>query len=89
MQWRTIVEFYGVPRHRAGRSELSVSAATLAEALAQVEQNCPGLKGLRRADGSLAPQYLISIDGGEFTRDLALPIAEGTRLLLLSADAGG
>jgi molybdopterin converting factor small subunit len=89
MKPKVTVEFYGMPRHKAGCSELAVSAATLAEALAQIELSCPGLKGLFRADGSLEPQYLISIDGREFTRDLDYPLSAGTRLLLLSADAGG
>jgi hypothetical protein len=84
-----IVEFFGVPRWRAGRAELRVAAGTGAEVLARVEHACPGLAGLVRADGRLAPQYLLSLDGHRFVNDLGAAVRAGTRLLLLSADAGG
>jgi hypothetical protein len=84
-----IVEFFGVPRVRAGRAEMSVAAATAAEALAAVAAVCPALAGTRTADGQLAPQYLLSLDGGRFVTDLTQPMRPGDRLLLLSADAGG
>jgi molybdopterin converting factor small subunit len=83
------VEFYGVPRLRAGRSELTVRAATVAEAVAEVVVACPGLAGLRQPDGWLAPQYVLSLDGERFLTDPAERLRAGDRLLLLSADAGG
>lgn len=82
------IEFFGIPRQRAGRAELSVDAATAAAALAQVAAACPDLGGLV-TDGRLARQYLLSVDGERFVADLAEPLPAGTRLLLLSADAGG
>jgi molybdopterin converting factor small subunit len=85
---RVTVEFFGVPRARAGRAELAVEAATVAEALAAVERACPGLKGLVRS-GRLAPHYLLSVNGTEFIGDLQRPLGLKDRLLLLSADAGG
>jgi molybdopterin converting factor small subunit len=88
-QYAVIVEFYGVPRARAGRPEIDVLAATVAEALAAVADRCPALKGLFQSDGRLAPQYLVSVEGEHFVTDLAEPLRPGTRLLLLSADAGG
>ena len=83
------VEFYGMPRQRAGRSELTVAAQTPAELLAAVERACPGLAGLRQPDGRLAPLYLLSIEGRQFVTDLNQLLRPGERLLLLSADAGG
>jgi molybdopterin converting factor small subunit len=83
------VEFYGVPRARAGRKDLGVRAATAGEALAAVITACPALAGVRRPDGRLDPQYLLSLDGVRFVTDLAQPLRAGDRLLLLSADAGG
>jgi molybdopterin converting factor small subunit len=83
------VEFYGVPRQRAGRAELAVAARSVAELLAAVERACPGLVGLRRSDGQLAGHYLLSIDGRQFTSDLEQELQPGDRVLLLSADAGG
>lgn len=79
---RVTVELYGVPRHRFGVAEVTVEAATARAALA-------GLPGVLAADGRLAPQYLLSVDGGRFVTDLDAELPAGTRLLLLSADAGG
>jgi sulfur-carrier protein len=83
------VEFYGVPRLRAGRAELAVPPGTAAEVLAAVERACPGLAGLVRGDGRLAAHYLLSVNGQRFVTDLRQPLRAGERLLLLSADAGG
>jgi molybdopterin converting factor small subunit len=84
-----MVEFYGVPRQRAGRSELAVPAGTAAAVLAAVERTCPGLAGLVQPSGRLAPHYLVSLDGQRFVMDLSQELRSGDRLLLLSADAGG
>jgi hypothetical protein len=83
------VEFYGVPRQRAGCAELTVRARTVAELLEAVERACPGLAGLRRPDGRLAAHYLLSVEGRQFVSDVCLELRPGERVLLLSADAGG
>jgi molybdopterin converting factor small subunit len=83
------VELFGVPRLRAGRSELRVEAVTVAELLAAVERACPGLAGLARPDGRPAPHYLLSLDGRSFLSDPGHALRPGDRVLLLSADAGG
>jgi hypothetical protein len=83
-----VVEFFGIPRQRAGCMELRVPARTAAEALAVVEQRCPQLAGLLAAD-RLDPLFLLSIDGVRFVDDLGVSLRPGARLLLLSADAGG
>lgn len=83
------VEFYGVPRLRAGRAELIVLAATVGDVLDTVTRTCPALAGVRQPDGRLAPQYLLSVGGERFVTDMAQALRPGDRLLLLSADAGG
>jgi hypothetical protein len=83
-----MVEFFGIPRQRAGRAELDVPAGTVAELLAAVERACPGLSGLTR-DGRVSPHYLLSLDGQRFVTDLRQAVQPGERILLLSADAGG
>jgi molybdopterin converting factor small subunit len=83
------VEFFGIPRHRAGCAEGVVHGGTLADVLAAIESAYPGLHGLRRADGGLAPHYLLSLDGDRFLSDPQQRLEPGCRLLLLSADAGG
>ena len=83
------VEFYGVPRQRAGRAELEVAARTIGELLEAVEHACPGLAGLRRPDGRLTAHYLLSVEGRQFVSDVRQEVRPGDRVLLLSADAGG
>ena len=85
---KVTIEFFGMPRQRAGRMEIEVSAFTVGEALAAVEQACPGLVGLL-TDGQLAPYYLLSINGNQFGTDMRHALKPGDHLLLLSADAGG
>jgi hypothetical protein len=83
------VEFFGIPRQRAGRAELTVPPSTVAELLAHLEQTCPGLKGLKQGDGRLSPHYLLSLDGQRFVTDVQEMLRPGDRLLVLSADPGG
>jgi molybdopterin converting factor small subunit len=86
---RVTVELYGIPRQRAGRTELVVPGGSVADVLAAVSQACPGLAGLVQADGRLSPHYLISINGRRFASDLSQRLDPTDRVLLLSADAGG
>jgi molybdopterin converting factor small subunit len=83
------VEFFGIPRQRAGRAELHVRAGTVGETLAAVEQVCPALAGVSRPDGRVSPHYLLSVNGERFLTDLAYRLQPGDHLLLLSADSGG
>jgi molybdopterin converting factor small subunit len=83
------VEFYGIPRQRAGCAEIAVPAATVGELLTGVMQQCPGLNNLVRADGRLSPHYLLSVNGTRFVHAPQHPLQPGDQVLLLSADAGG
>jgi molybdopterin converting factor small subunit len=83
------IEFYGIPRQRAGRPDLTVTGRTIGDILSAVETACPGLAGLVQKDGKLSAYYLLSVDGREFAADERQPLKQGQRLLLLSADAGG
>lgn len=84
-----IIEFYGIPRARAGRTEITVSAATAGDALRAAAKECPGLGELIQANGKLISYFRLSLDGKSFVLDLERPIQTGDRLLLISADAGG
>ena len=88
-QPKITVELFGMPRARAGVKEVVVLASTVTEALAEVIKECPKLADVFRADGSLSPHYLLSLDGQRFVTDLSHPLRSEDRLLLLSADAGG
>lgn len=83
------VEFFGIPRRRAGRAELRLPVATVAGVLSALRQHCPGLHDLLRPDGRLTGHYLLSLEGQRFLTDLEEPLRPGAHLLLLSADAGG
>ena len=78
------VEFYGLPRERAGVGEVAVGPGSVREVLSSVAVALPRLRPL--LDG---PHVLLSIDGERFVEDLDEPLAHGSRLLVLSADAGG
>jgi molybdopterin converting factor small subunit len=83
-----VIEFFAIPRARAGRAELRLSAGSVREALAGVMAHCPRLAGLLSPDGRLNPGYLVAL-GEAFVADLDAPLRPGDRLMLLSADAGG
>jgi len=82
------VEFLGIPRERAGISELEVDAATFGQLLQTLATRCPGLGALMTADG-LHPSIAANLNGDVFVSDLATQFADDDRLLILSADAGG
>lgn len=84
-----MVEFLGIPRQRAGRAELAVSAGTIEHVLSVVQHFCPAFTDLMGAEGRLSPQYALSLNGKRFLRDMDYLLAPGDRLLLMSADAGG
>jgi molybdopterin converting factor small subunit len=83
------VEFFGVPRLRAGTARLEVEAATLAEALRAVADRCPALAGTVIRGDRVHPAYRVCLNGDRFLDGPGTPLAEGDALLLLAADAGG
>ncbi len=83
------VEFLGIPRLRTGRATLSIDAKTVGELLDGIARECPGFHESCLADGSLRPEYLLSIGGRVFTRDRNTPLAADDEVLILSADVGG
>jgi molybdopterin converting factor small subunit len=82
------VEFLGIPRERAGVSELEIEAETLGQLLGTLVTRCPALSELMTAKG-LHPSIVANLNGDEFVSDLATALSKGDRLLILSADAGG
>ncbi len=83
------VEFYGIPRARAGTAAWQTQAATLEELLRAVGHRFPQLEGECLMNGRLAPGYTANLNGDRFVLDPATPLAPGDSVLLLSADAGG
>jgi molybdopterin converting factor small subunit len=82
------VEFLGIPRERAGVSEMEVQAQTFGQVLGALSARFPELGELITAEG-LHPSIIANLNGDEFVSALDTPLSENDRLLLLSADAGG
>lgn len=82
------VEFLGVPRQRAGISELEVQADTLGELFGTLAAKIPSLGELIAA-GKLHPSIVANLNGDRFVSDPETLLNEEDCLLILSADAGG
>jgi molybdopterin converting factor small subunit len=82
------IEFYGVPRERAGVDDLHVDAATLGQALDTLAARCPRLAEFING-GALHPAFAVNLNGDAFVSDPLTPLADSDHLLILSADAGG
>jgi sulfur-carrier protein len=87
------IEFYGIARERAGKSELTLDprAAQLAlgDLLNQIALQIPKLGQELIAGGELHPSLTANLDGQSFVRDPQAMIRDGQSILILSADAGG
>jgi molybdopterin converting factor small subunit len=82
------VEFLGIPRERAGVSEMELEAETFGQVLGELSARCPGLSDLITAEG-LHPSLAANLNGDEFVRSLDTRLTRSDRLLILSADVGG
>jgi molybdopterin converting factor small subunit len=82
------VEFLGIPRERAGVSELEIEAETLGQLLGTLARQCPALGELIAAD-RLHPSIAANLNGDAFVSDPETALSRDDRVLILSADAGG
>jgi molybdopterin converting factor small subunit len=82
------VEFLGVPRQRAGTSQMEVQADTLGQLLARLADEVPPLRALIDGD-RLISSFTANLNGDRFVSDPRTALAEADRVLILSADAGG
>ena len=82
------VEFLGIPRERAGVSEVEIEATTLGQALGSLAIRFPALGELITA-GALDRSIAANLNGDVFVSDPQTLLAADDRLLLLSADVGG
>ncbi|MFP6693011.1 MAG: hypothetical protein VB875_08340 [Pirellulales bacterium] len=83
------VEFYGVPRVRAGITETTSAGRRLEHVLTDLETRFPGLAECCIAGGKLRPGYVANLDGQRFTTDEQTELSAYNSVLILSADAGG
>jgi molybdopterin converting factor small subunit len=82
------VEFLGVPRQRAGVSEVEVRADTLGHLLGTLAERIPSLGELIAVD-RLQSSFVANLNGDRFVSDPETPLSENDCVLILSADAGG
>jgi molybdopterin converting factor small subunit len=82
------VEFLGVPRQRAGISELEVHANTLGQLLGTLATRIPPLSEFIAVD-RLHSSFAANLNGDRFISDPATPLVPEDCVLILSADAGG
>ncbi len=89
------VEFFGIPRLRAGRADSVLHldgnrhSAPLSEILTALAEEFPALGRDCIDGGRLRQGYIANINGSRFVSDPAAKIADGESLLILSADVGG
>jgi molybdopterin-guanine dinucleotide biosynthesis protein A len=84
-----MVEFFGVPRLRAGLPGLEVRAGNLGDALLELGHACPALLGTVLNGREVLAEYAVNLNGEQFIRDPATPLHKGDSLILLSIDVGG
>jgi molybdopterin converting factor small subunit len=82
------VEFLGVPRQRAGISEVDVQADTLGQLLGTLAEKIPSLAALIAVD-RLHASFVANLNGDQFVSDPGTQLHENDCVLILSADAGG
>lgn len=82
------VEFYGVPRERAGIVEVELQARTLGQLLTSLAERFPSLGELIAAD-HVRTAVVASLGGDRFVTDPRTELKDDDCVLVLSSDAGG
>jgi molybdopterin converting factor small subunit len=85
---RMHVEFLGIPRQRAGVSEIEVQADTLGQLLGILSARIPSFSELINVD-RLHSALVANLNGERFISDPQTPLRQDDSVLILSADAGG
>lgn len=82
------VEFFGLPRERAGIPGVELEAETLGQLFENLAAQFPPLAEFVCAN-RLQPVFIANLNGDCFVSDPATPLCESDHVLILSADAGG
>ena len=87
------VEFYGIPRQRAGVAATTIDVAAartpLNDVFRQLGERFPALARDCFDQHGLRGGYAANVNGERFVSDASTPLPDGSCLLILSADAGG
>lgn len=87
------VEFFGIPRERAGTPDTTVEVdgdvARMSDVLSELANRFPSLSETCFDNGRLLADYRASIDGDRFVSGPDEFVRTGEVILIMSADAGG
>ncbi len=83
------VEFFGIPRARAGVAKTTASGNSLGDVLAGLAARFPDLAETCIDARRLRAGYTANLGGERFVTDPETTFREGDTLLLLNFDAGG
>ena len=83
------IEFFGIPRARAGVAEASAEGNSLGEVLSDLARQFPALTEECIDGDRLRVGYTANLGGDRFVTDPQTPVVDGDKVLLLSLDAGG
>ncbi len=83
------VEFFGIPRQRAGVAQTVVEATRFDELLARLALRFPQLAKTCFQGSQLRPTFAANLNGERFIVAPDTPLKPGDAVLILSADAGG
>ncbi len=85
------VEFYGIPRVRAGVARTTARGGSIAQVLQDLAGRFPnfGRECLHPETEELRPEYALCINGESFVRASETRLVDGATVLILSADVGG
>ena len=88
---RVRVEFFGMPRQRAGLATVDVEVAslTLGDVLVAAGKQLPEFARTCLEGSHLKPGLLANINGRRFTTDTQTVLADQDGVLILAADVGG
>jgi hypothetical protein len=88
-----VVEFFGIPRVRAGVERVEVlrgrESASVSEILSEVAKQFPDFAETCMTNRRLRTGFIASIDGQCFVQDDDMVVDRQQSVLILSADAGG
>ncbi len=83
------IEFFGIPRTRAGIAQLDVEAGSLGDALEAIGVQLPGWAEACLSGNQLQRGLIANLNGQRFVSDPLTALKPGDSVLILSADVGG
>lgn len=83
------IEFFGIPRSRAGVERTSAIGICLGDVLQDLSARFPEFAAACVEGRRLRAGYTANVRGERFATDPDTPVRDGDTILLMSLDAGG